>query len=78
MVTRAKVEAAVKRVAVATDAALVKAGDAAKRRQRGRALKAALKTTAKAAAIAATTAATVLAARAALRARRRRKASTTT
>jgi hypothetical protein len=72
MVTKKKMEAAVKRVAVAADAALVKAGNAAKRRQRGRALKAALKTTAKAAAIAATTAATILAARAAARARRRR------
>jgi hypothetical protein len=72
MVTRKKVKAAVKRVAVAADAALVKAGDAAKRRQRGRALKAALKTAAKATAIAATTAATILAARAATRARRRR------
>ena len=77
MVTRKKVLEAVKRVAVAADAALVKAGDAAKRRQRGRALKAALRTTAKAAAIAATTAATILAARAAARARQRRGAAAT-
>jgi hypothetical protein len=77
MVTRKKLESAVKRVAIATDAALVKAGDAAKRRQRGRALKAALKTAAQATAIAATTAAAILAARAATRARRRRGAPAT-
>ena len=93
MVTRKRISAAVKRVAarartagrigaqrvvVATDAALVKAGAAAKQRQRGRALKAALKTTANAVAIAATTAATLMAARAAGRARRRRAAAPTT
>jgi hypothetical protein len=78
MMTKKKISAAAKRVAVAADAALVKAGDAAKRRQHGRAFKTALKATAKAAAIAAATAVTVLAARTAARARRQRAAAPTT
>lgn len=69
---------AVQRMAVSADAALVDAGEAAKRRQRGRALKTALKATGKAVVIAAATAATVLAARAATRARRQRAAAPTT
>lgn len=92
MVTRKKVAAAMKRaavraravgrytakrMAVAADAALVDAGQAAEQRQRSRALKAELKTaltkTAKAAAVIAATTATVVAARAVARARRERK-----
>jgi hypothetical protein len=82
MVTRKKVAAAAKRaakrMAVAADVALVEAGEAAKQRQRGRALKAVLRTTGKAAAIAAAAVATVIGARAAMRARRGRAAPTTT
>jgi len=93
MVTRKKISAAVKqaaarartsgrkvvqRMAVAADAALVKAGTAAKQRQQGRARKSALQKTARAVAIAATAAATVFAARAAARARRRRGAPAAT
>ena len=82
MVTRKKVKAAAKqaarRMAVAADAALVEAGEAAKQRQRGRALKAALKTTGKAVAIAAAAAATIIGARAAIQARRGGAAPTTT
>lgn len=81
MVTRKKVKAAAKqaarRMAVAADSALVKAGAAAQHRQRGRALKSALKTTGKAAAIVAATAATIIGARAALRARHKRGATPT-
>jgi hypothetical protein len=89
MTTRKKVTAAVRpaaararvagrkaaeRMAVAADAKLVEAGQAAKHRQRGRAIKRALKTATRAAAIAAATATTIMAARAAARARRRRGA----
>lgn len=89
MTTRKKITTAVKqatarvkaagrkaahRMAVAADAKLVEAGQAAKHRQRGRAIKSALKTATRAAAIAAATATTIMAARAAARARRRRGA----
>lgn len=89
MSTRKKVTAAIKRgaarvraagrkgaerMAVLADAKLVEAGQAAKHRQRGRAIKSALKTATRAAAIAAATATTIMAARAAARARRRRGA----
>lgn len=66
-------EGARKRIATATDAALVRAGRAAKRRQRGRAVKSALKVAGKAALMAGATAATVVAGRAAVRAARRRR-----
>jgi len=77
MVTRKQISAAAQRVAVAADVALIKAGAAAKQRQRGRALKTALKTSARAVAIVATAAATVMATRAVVRARRRRAATST-
>lgn len=91
MTTRKKITTAVKRaaararaagheaahrLAVAADARLVEAGEAAKHRQRGRAVKSALKTATRAAAIVAATATTIMAARAAARARRRRAATT--
>jgi hypothetical protein len=60
------------RLAAAADAALVKAGHAAKRRQRSRTLKSALKTAGKAAIVAGATAASVIAGRAAVRAVRQR------
>jgi hypothetical protein len=66
-----KVKAAARRLAIAADAALVKAGKAAEQRQHDRAVKAALKKTGKLAAFAATTVAVVAGARAAMRARRR-------
>jgi hypothetical protein len=72
MNTRKKVKGAAHRLAIAADAALVKAGQAAEHRQRSRALKETLKSAAKFAAVAATTAA-VVGARAAARARRRRE-----
>jgi hypothetical protein len=71
MDTRTKVKKAAKRIAIATDAMLVKAGKAAEQRQHDRAVKAALKKTGKVLGLAATTAAIVVAARAAVRARRR-------
>lgn len=71
--TRSAGEAARKRIITATDAALVRAGRAAKRRQRGRAAKSALKVAGKAALLAGATAATVVAGRAAMRAARRRR-----
>ena len=67
---------AAKRLVVATDAALVAQGKAAKSRQRKRALKAALKAVGTTALVAGTAAATVAAARAAVRVVRRRKADT--
>jgi hypothetical protein len=72
MNTKKKVKVAARRLAIATDAALVRAGRAAEERQHKRAQKAALKTTGKVAGIAATTVAVVVAARAALLARRAR------
>jgi hypothetical protein len=71
MDTRTKVKKAAKRIAIATDAMLVKAGKAAEQRQHHRAVKAALKKTGKLAAIAATAGAIVVAARGAVRARHR-------
>jgi len=71
MDTKTRAKKAARRIAIATDAILVKAGKAAEQRQRDRAVQAALKKTVKIAAIAATTAALVVAARAAVRARRR-------
>lgn len=65
-----------KQLVAAADAALVRAGDAAKARQRQRAMKTALKTAGKAAVVAGTAAATILAARAAVRAARREKVTT--
>jgi hypothetical protein len=69
--------AAKKRFVTAADAALVKAGHAAERRQRGRALKSAMKVAGKVAIVAGATAASVMAGRAAVRAvghRREKKA----
>ncbi len=77
MDTKSRVKKAAKRIAIATDAVLVKAGKAAEQRQHDRAVKAALKKTGKIAAIAATTAAIVATARAAVRARRRQAAAPT-
>jgi hypothetical protein len=77
MDTRTKVKKAAKRIAIATDAMLVKAGKAAEQRQHDRAVKAALKKTGKVVGLAATTAAIVVAARAAVRARRRPAAGPT-
>ena len=71
MDTKTTVKQAAKRIAIATDAVLVRAGKAAEQRQHDRAVKATLKKTGKVAGIAATTAAIVVAARAAVRARRR-------
>jgi hypothetical protein len=71
MDTNTRVKKAARRIAIATDTVLVKAGKAAEQRQRNRAVEAALKKTGKIAGIAATTAALVIAARAAIRARRR-------
>jgi hypothetical protein len=71
MDTKTRVKKAARRIAIATDTVLVKAGKAAELRQRDRAVQAALKKTGKIAGIAATTAALVVAARAAIRARRR-------
>ena len=77
MDTKTTVKKAAKRIAIATDAVLVKAGKAAEQRQHDRAVKAALKKAGKVAAIASTTAAIVVAARAALRSRRRPAAGPT-
>lgn len=66
---------AAQRLAIAADAALVEAGQAAKRRQHSRAVKAALKVVGKAVVIAGTAAATVMAARALRAARARKTAS---
>lgn len=71
MDTKTRAKKAARRIAIATDAVLVKAGKAAEQRQRDRAVQAALKKTGKIAAIAATTAALVVAARAVVRTRRR-------
>lgn len=78
MDARTKVKKAAKRIAIATDAVLVKAGKAAEQRQHDRAVKAALKKTGKVVGLAATTAAIVAVARAAVRARRRPAAAPTT
>lgn len=78
MDAKTRIKKAAKRIAIATDAVLVKAGRAAEERQHDRAVKAALKKTGRIAAIAATTAAIVVTARAAARARRRAAAPTAT
>lgn len=77
MDTKAKVKKAAKRIAIATDAMLVKAGRAAELRQRDRARKVVAQTTRKVAALAATAGALAVAARIALRTRRRRAAAPT-
>jgi hypothetical protein len=77
MDTKTRAKKAARRIAIATDAVLVKAGKAAKQRQRDRAVQVALKKTGKIAGIAATTAALVVAARAIVRARRRSAAAPT-
>lgn len=62
-----------RRIVTAADAALVKAGHAAERRQRSRAMKSALRVAGKAAIVAGATAASVIAGRAAVRAVRHRR-----
>ena len=69
MNTKRKMKAAARRMAIAADAALIRAGQAAEQRQRARALRAALTSAAKATAVAATTAAAVVGVRAAARSR---------
>lgn len=61
------------RIVIATDDALVKAGRSARRRQRSRSARSALKVAGKAAIVAGATAASVLAGRAAVRAVRHRR-----
>ena len=63
---------AAERMAVATDTALVEAGQAAKRRQRSRSAKAALKAAGRVVAVAGATAATAALVRAGIRRRRER------
>lgn len=77
MDTKTRIKQAAKRIAIATDAALVKAGRAAERRQGDRARKAAAQTARKVTTVAATAGALAVAARVALRARRRRTAAPT-
>jgi len=77
MKAKTRIKRAAKRIAIATDVMLVKAGRAAEERQRGRARKAAVQTTGKIAAVAATAGALAVAARLAIR-RRRAPAPTAT